>query len=223
MQEVFKYKKVNFKKLIDFGFKKEKEIYVYSALILDGQFDVKISVSHAGEVCADVFDVLSDEIYTLHLVEGAKGSFIGKVKEEYDSLLKKICEKCFDDNVFKSSYTKEVINFVKEKYNDELEFLWKKFTDNAIVRRKDNAKWYAAVLTVQKNKLGLAGTEKIEILDVRMHPEEKESLIDNKKYFCGYHMNKNHWLTMCLDGSVSIEEICERIEISYELAAKKKK
>lgn len=221
MQKVFEYKKVNFEKLVKYGFKKENDFYVYSVLILQGQFEVKLSISLDGDVFTDVFDVLSGEIYTLHLVEGAKGSFIGKVKEEYDFLLKEICEKCFDENIFKSCYTKEIINFIKEKYNDELEFLWKKSPNNAIVRRKDNTKWYAAVLTVQKNKLGLNGTEKIEILDLRMNPEEKENLIDNEKFFSGYHMNKNHWMTICLDGSVAIEQICKRIDISYEIAGKK--
>lgn len=221
MQKVFEHKKVNFEKLIDFGFKKENDVFVYSSGIIDGLFNIKIYVSNFGEVCSEIFDVSSGEIYTLHLVEGAKGSFIGKVREEYEKFLDEIGKKCFDDDIFKSDYTKEVINYIREKYNDELEFLWKKFTDNAIVRRKDNAKWYAVVLTVQKNKLGLIGTEKIEILDVRMHPEEKEGLIDNEKYFGGYHMNKNHWLTICLDGSVSVEEIFKRIDISYEIAGKR--
>ena len=38
-------------------------------------------------------------------------------------------------------------------YCDELEFLWQKFPDNAVWRRKDNKKWYGALLTVSKEKL----------------------------------------------------------------------
>lgn len=33
-------------------------------------------------------------------------------------------------------------------------------------------------------------------------------------------MNKKHWYTICLDDSVSFEEICERVAISYTLALK---
>lgn len=40
------------------------------------------------------------------------------------------------------------------KLREELEFLWPKSPDNAIFRRPDNKKWYAVLLTVQKEKLG---------------------------------------------------------------------
>lgn len=60
-----------------------------------------------------------------------------------------------------------------------------------------------------------------EIIDVRCDPEELAKLIDNRRYFAGYHMNKKHWLTMPLDGTVPIEEICSRLGESYRLAAKK--
>lgn len=35
-----------------------------------------------------------------------------------------------------------------------------------------------------------------------------------------YHMNKEHWITILLDGTVSKEKICELIDISYELTGK---
>lgn len=39
----------------------------------------------------------------------------------------------------------------------------------------------------------------------------------------GYHMNKKHWNTIILDGSVPIKIIKESIQNSYDLVAKKKK
>lgn len=47
--------------------------------------------------------------------------------------------------------SQELIDYVRQTYGDELEFLWKKFDDNAVWRRKDTKKWYAALLTTQKN------------------------------------------------------------------------
>lgn len=52
----------------------------------------------------------------------------------------------FEPNVFKSVYAKELIEYVCSTYGDELEFLWQKFPDNAIWRRKDTGKWYGALL-----------------------------------------------------------------------------
>ncbi|MFN3793298.1 MAG: MmcQ/YjbR family DNA-binding protein [Chitinophagaceae bacterium] len=38
----------------------------------------------------------------------------------------------------------------------------------------------------------------------------------------GYHMNKQHWNTIILDGSVPMKLVRELIDHSYELVAKKK-
>ncbi|ULT46126.1 MmcQ/YjbR family DNA-binding protein [Niabella defluvii] len=47
-----------------------------------------------------------------------------------------------------------------------------------------------------------------------------------ENYACvqpGYHMNKKHWNTVTVDGSVSFKQLKEWIDHSYELVAKKKK
>jgi predicted DNA-binding protein (MmcQ/YjbR family) len=36
----------------------------------------------------------------------------------------------------------------------------------------------------------------------------------------GYHLNKSHWNTIILDGSVSEQELCKMIDHSYELVFK---
>ncbi len=74
-----------------------------------------------------------------------------------------------------------------------------------------------ALLMVSKNKLGLNSDEIVDIIDLKMLPENIEEIVDNEKYFFGYHMNKKHWITIILDGSVEIEKIYELIDISYNL------
>ncbi len=39
----------------------------------------------------------------------------------------------------------------------------------------------------------------------------------------GYHMNKKHWNTIMVDGSVTTKQLKEWIDHSYDLVAKKKK
>ncbi|MGN1104647.1 MAG: MmcQ/YjbR family DNA-binding protein, partial [Candidatus Coproplasma sp.] len=41
-----------------------------------------------------------------------------------------------------------------------------------------------------------------------------------ENYYPGWHMNKKSWYTLVLDGSVSDDEITERIKESYALAKK---
>lgn len=218
---IYKNRKVNTEKLTAYGFKKKGTAFAFSQTLLQSGFAMNIMVTREGEVSAEVIDPALNEPYTLHLDETAAGGFVGGVRVDYENVLKDIAEKCFEPNVFKSEQAKELIVLVREKYGDELEFLWEKFPENAVWRRKDTGKWYGALLTVSKRKLGLKSDEKAEIIDLRADPEALEKLIDNKKYFAGYHMNKKHWYTIILDGYVPTEEILDGIEGSYLLAEKK--
>lgn len=216
----FKNKKMNIQKLLSYGFVGQGSRYTFSADLADGQMNLTIIVSSDGKIYTEVIDNITGDEYVLHLVAGTSGAFVGQVRNEYESILDDISAKCFECDVFKSDDAKKIIAYVRTAYGDELEFLWKKFSDNAIFRRKDTNKWYAALLIVSKCKLGIGSDEIVEILDLRMKPDDIETLLDNKKYFPGYHMNKKHWCTICLDGSVPIEEICRRIDESYLLAVK---
>lgn len=218
IQAVFKYKKVNFKKLLKYGFAEKDGGFEYTTEFSDGQMLLKISVAKSGEIFADVIDLETEEPFTLFLVDGAEGSFIGTVRAEYERILTDIADKCFEKEIFKSEQSKRVIEYIRTRYGDELEFLWEKFSDNAIWRRKDNNKWYGVILVVSKRKLGLNSDEISEIIDLRMEPEELEKTVDDKKYFRGYHMNKKHWITICLDGRVQTEELFKLIDKSYESA-----
>lgn len=220
VKDIVCLRKVNFKKLLAFGFEIYRDAYTYTALLPESGFLMNVKISEQGEVFTEVLDPTTDEPYTLHLLENASGSFVGGIRQDYKNVLSHIAENCFDVDVFKSSQTCELIEFVRETYNDELEFLWKKSPSNAVWRRKDTKKWYGAVLTVSRKKLGFQLEETVEVVDLRIAPEELKELVDGKKYFPGYHMNKKRWLTIVLDGSVSTDEICTRIDKSYSIAVK---
>ena len=179
-----------------------------------------VTVNNLGQIFSEVIDDNLNEPYTLHLIDGASGGFVGQVRTDYENALKEIAEQCFDVEIFKKDCTKELIAAVKDFYGDELEFLWEKFSGNAVWRRKDNKKWYAAVLSVSKRKLGFDSDEIAEVIDLRIQPEKLEDLIDNKNYFPAYHMNKKHWFTIILDGSVPSDVIFDYLQNSYDLAKK---
>lgn len=220
INEIFKRRKVSMPKLSAYGFLENDGKYSYHTVLPGSGFSMVVEITRDGLVKATVIDTETNEPYTLHLTDNAMGSFVVSVKMEYEHVLADIAEKCFEPDIFKSTQSKEVIAYVSETYGDELEFLWKKFTDNAIWRRKDTQKWYGAILTVSRRKLGLSSDEVSEIIDLRIEPEQMDSTIDNKRYFSGWHMNKRNWYTMILDGSIPTEEICRRIDKSYKLATK---
>lgn len=217
---LFHNKKPNPAKLLAYGFTHNGNGHTYTTDIAQGHFCLRVGLSEEGEVHTQVIDKETGDEYILHRAARAAGPFVGMVKADCEAVLGEIAEKCFDSDVFKSEQAKQFINYVREKYGDELEYLWRKFPDNAVVRRKDNQKWYAAILTVSRRKLGFDSDESVEILDLRMKPEDVQRLVDGIKYLPGYHMNKKHWITICLDGAVSCDEIFGRIDASYLLARK---
>ena len=221
LKDFIKDKKIDFKKLEEFGFKLKDNSYYYYTSLLKNQFKMSVKINLDNSIFTEIIDVETNEAYVLHLLEMKRSGYSEKVYKVYSKVLEKIKKECFEDEIFKANYTKEIIEYVKNNYGDELEFLWKKSPKNAVVRRKSTKKWYAAILTISKRKIGLNSYELVEIINLHNSQEEIEKLIDNKKYFRAYHMNKKHWCTICLDGTVELKEIYKLIDISYELAKKK--
>lgn len=213
-----KDKKIDFKKLEEFGFELIDNSYYYQTLLLKNQFKMSVKINLDNSIFTEIIDTETNEPYVLHLLEMKRSGYSEKVYKTYSQILEKIQKECFEDEIFKANYTKEIVAYIKNKYRDELEFLWKKSPKNAVVRRKSSKKWYALILTLSKRKLNLNSDEAVEIINLHNNPEEIEKLIDYKKYFLAYHMNKKHWCTICLDGTVELKEIYKLIDVSYELA-----
>ena len=210
---------LNRDKLLNCGFEVDGGNFIRCQKILD-ELALTIIIDAQGCITTKIFDA-DGEPYTLHLVEGASGSFVGSVKAEVERVLKEVREQCFDVENFKASQTLRLIEHIRETFDDEPEFLWEKYPGYAVFRRKDNRKWYALIANIPKKYLKLGGDEEIEILNVRIEPEELDRLADGEKYFRGYHMNKRSWLIVLLDDCLTDEELCTRLERSYQLAKKK--
>ena len=219
-ESIFKDKKCNFKALEEYGFKIEKNVYIFETRLLNEQFNLKIEVDENGFVLSHLFDCQTGEEYRLHKNENLTGAFIGQVREEYEAILNDIAQKCFSFEVFKNHQTKQIIKYIKEKYDDELEFLWEDTPDCAIARRKDNQKWYLIIMTVKKDRLGFKSDEKVEVMNLTALPEEVSQIIDNKTFFPAYHMNKKTWYSILLETVEEIEQIYELIDRSYKKVKK---
>ena len=72
-------------------------------------------------------------------------------------------------------------------------------------------------LRISARKIGLDSDDIIEITNFKMKPDDVERLVDGERYFPAYHMNKKHWVTVCLDGRLPLDEILEKINDSYSL------
>ena len=211
---------IKYDKLLEYGFTKDDNVYLYKKKLDDYQFEMKVVVEN-NKMSSCLFDLISKDEYILVDIKDSKGEFVGKVRTAYLQELQNIIEKCTSLNIFKSKQAKEVIKYVKEKYNDDLEYLWEKFPENAILRNKINNKWYGAILVISERKLEISSDKKIEIIDLRYQKDKIEELIDYNKIFPGYHMNKKSWITIKLDGSLELVEIFKLIDNSYNISLKK--
>lgn len=217
LENILRNRKIDINKLLEYGFKEKNDNYEYKEILIENEFDIIVTFSKDGNLDSKVIDIVLEDEYLLVKVTTATGEYVGKVREAYKNKLDDIISKCSEVEVFKSNQAKQIIKYVKEKYDNDPEFLWDKFAGNAVFRHKENKKWYGVLLTVAKNKLGLDSEEKVEIIDLRILPDDIEKVVDNEKYFLGYHMNKKHWFTIILDGSVPMEKIFKYIDKSYEM------
>ena len=212
-----KNKTINYNKLLKYGFYKEKDNYVLKSKIFNNQFEMIVVINKNNQI-SKLIDTENDEEYVLVDIQDSTGEFVGTVRLEYENKIKDIIKNCTDLNVFKSNQAIDIINYIKEKYNDNLEFLWEKFDDNAIWRNKLNNKWYGLLLTISERKLDIDSDKIIEIIDLRYQKEKIDELIDFKTIYPGYHMNKKSWITIKLDDTISTEEIYRLIDNSYSLS-----
>lgn len=215
-EEIFRNSVPDEKRLKEYGFAPSAEGWELKKEILDGQFELLVSVT-GGAVRTALTDTATNEPYTLYLVEDAQGAFVGEVRLAVTDELHKIAARCFEAHTHGAT-ARELIEHVKNTYGDEPEYLWE--DENAVWRRKDNRKWYGALLSAPAKYFGLESDGKAEVLDFRMEPEKLDEAADGKKIFRGYHMNKKHWATVVLDGSVPKEEIFALLAESYRLAKK---
>ena len=107
----------------------------------------------------------------------------------------------------------DIINFIHKKYGVKPEYLWRRYPDFCVFRRADNKKWFAIIMKISRGMLKIPGEGAVDIINVKT---------DNAEFLCGvpgilpaYHMNKNNWVTVLLDGTVPIGNVKKLIEMSY--------
>ena len=115
----------------------------------------------------------------------------------------------------------ELEAYILNHYSTEPDYPWADTPRAAVFRHAGNRKWFALVMEVPREKLGLPGTEKLDIVNFKCDPILISSLRGETSIFPAYHMNKASWITAALDGSVPAETIELLLDVSYELTKPK--
>ena len=116
----------------------------------------------------------------------------------------------------------KVCEFIKNEYNTVPEILWPEYPKDVVFRNQSNKKWFAIMMSVSKSKLGLKGEQKVDIINTKCDPLAINMFVQDKGIFPAYHMNKNHWVSILLDGSCDLNKVFFMIQQSYTLIQKQK-
>lgn len=114
--------------------------------------------------------------------------------------------------------TREAIfKHVREHYGTSPDFPFKKFPNYAALRHTFSRKWYGLVMNVLLEQLGLDGKEEVDILNLKCPPALIGSLRNGRDILPGYHMDKEHWISLVLDRTDPEGEVYNLIEQSFHL------
>lgn len=110
-----------------------------------------------------------------------------------------------------------IYRYIENEYGITPDFPWLKYPEYAVFRHEGTRKWFCLAMTVPRSKIGLDGDGQVEIINIKCPPEIIGNLRASIGFLPAYHMNKEHWVTILLDGSVSKEDILYFINQSYSL------
>jgi len=117
---------------------------------------------------------------------------------------------------------KEIENYINENYETIQEYPWDKYPNYTTFKHKHNKKWFALITDVPYQKLQINKDGMTDAINLKNIPEMIGSLRKTKGILPAYHMNKEHWITVLLDGTVPKQKICDLIDISYDLTIEQK-
>jgi predicted DNA-binding protein (MmcQ/YjbR family) len=96
---------------------------------------------------------------------------------------------------------------------------WPRHPNHEVFRHPGNQKWFALMMEVPGEKLGLPEREMLDILNLKCDPVLIASLRGTPGLLPAYHMNKENWITAVLDGSAPDAQIQTLLAMSYDMTA----
>ena len=94
------------------------------------------------------------------------------------------------------------------------------YTDEALETMRDHCdslRDLALIDMLASTGMRVAEDKTVDVLNIKCDPMMIGSLRMKEGFFPAYHMNKENWISILLDGTVSADEIKPLLELSYEL------
>lgn len=120
------------------------------------------------------------------------------------------------------SQKSKIVEHIKSEYGANPEFLWPdRYPSYAVFRHGSDGKWFALVATISSKSLGLKDDKEIDIINLKFDKNQTYDFAETSdQIFPAYHMNKNNWITVVLDGELPDELVFELVQKSFLLSDK---
>lgn len=111
----------------------------------------------------------------------------------------------------------ELINYLKEFYDAEPEYMWAKYPNFCVFRHGHGRKWFTILMDAPNKTLGLGDSGKTDVINVRLAPAQIDDLLASKTpgFLPAYHMNKSSWISVIIE-QVTKEQITKLLAASWE-------
>ncbi|WP_418969758.1 MmcQ/YjbR family DNA-binding protein [Alloscardovia omnicolens] len=116
--------------------------------------------------------------------------------------------------------SKAVLDFVRDYYDCTIDFPWQSHPHFGVIRHAHSKKWFGLVMTLSEHTLGISDSENmIDVINLKASVFDVEFLQSQPGFAPAYHMNKTHWISLILDGTVPDEQIESMIATSFALTS----
>jgi predicted DNA-binding protein (MmcQ/YjbR family) len=115
----------------------------------------------------------------------------------------------------------DLIDYIFDEYSVEPDYPFPRDDVSCVFRHIDNRKWFGIAMVIPYRTIGINKTGNVDILNIKCDPVMMGSLRGKPGFCPAYHMNKDKWITILLDGSAAQEDIKALLAMSYTMTATK--
>ena len=113
------------------------------------------------------------------------------------------------------------LDYCLETYGTAADYPFDEDFETAVLRHTSNRKWYALVMRISRQKLGMDRDEMVDVVNLKLPLEMYGSFDAADGVYPAYHMNKVHWISVVLDDAdAALVELL--VHASYEATRDKK-
>ena len=93
LENMLKNKAIECNKLVEYGFKKQENKYIFKNKIYNKQFEIVVIISDKQKT-SKLIDLANDEEYIMVDIQDCAGKFVGEIRQEYEKTIQDIINKC---------------------------------------------------------------------------------------------------------------------------------